>query len=336
MSTQPRQPIGTPSGGQYASKGHGEADMALDEPGGVGDQATPEAIGSGRWSLIDATTRTKPAPFGMEGMEIRPAGFPSVRSATAMVALRTERSLQVDAVHAKLDHLAATDSKATVLLRRRNGEVEIVEGTLLKPSGSEGVAIIPKGRRSNGEWLIPESGDPQRSPVAVLAVEPGYGHVDQLAGTWNDQAAKCPRLEDATFDDIPVWDGKGEPPRDIAAAYVIEHPGFGGGEDGRGVVLFVTDRQPDPDDAGASILNGYMVVPPGSGMESEHGSMYQRDVAGRGGRVAGFASGSMTFRDAMALGDSARSHTRPDGEGGWTDAEGDIEATWEALRGASG
>jgi hypothetical protein len=79
-----------------------------------------------------------------------------------------------------------------------------------------------------------------------------------------------------------------------------------------------TDRQSGP--PGAGIVNGYMVAPGGSGMESEHGSMYETDIAGRGGRAADYKPGSLTFRDAMRLGERASAHD-------------DIEAAWAAVAG---
>ncbi len=70
------------------------------------------------------------------------------------------------------------------------------------------------------------------------------------------------------------------------------------------------------------ILNGYVVMPSGSGMTSEHGSMYEDDVARRGGRVSRYKPGSHTFRDAMDLGSTA-------------DYENDIEAVWDSVAAAS-
>ena len=52
-------------------------------------------------------------------------------------------------------------------------------------------------------------------------------------------------------------------------------------------------------------MNGYFVAPPGSGLESEHGSFMTGQLSRWGGRVKGFRPGSLSFRDAMELGEKA-------------------------------
>ncbi len=57
-------------------------------------------------------------------------------------------------------------------------------------------------------------------------------------------------------------------------------------------------------------------------MESEHGSMYEADITKWGGRAADYKPGSLTFRDAMKLGQRASAY-----------GDDDIEATWTAIAG---
>lgn len=331
MTAQQRHPAGVPVGGQFASTTHTEAEVEL-----ATAPAQLNEIRRGVWEVACASSRTAPLAGRPRRVEVRPDGIAEIRAQSAMVALRVSRAEQDDATLSKLIKLAGEERKATVLVARPNGDVQAVEGQLHLHQSGHGVALLAKGQSSKGEWLTrsPQiDSDPQ---TKVLAVRPGYGHAAELATVWADHAAKCPELTEATFDGIPQYDGRGEPPREIAAVYVIEHPGFDGSQDGRGTVLFVTDRQADGPNDPYSLVNGYMVFPPGSGMDSESGSMYERDVARFGGRVAGFEPGSMTFRDAMDFANQVGGYQRPGPEGDWESDGGDIEALWEALAGRPG
>ena len=71
----------------------------------------------------------------------------------------------------------------------------------------------------------------------------------------------------------------------------------------------------------AEVVNGYFVAPPGSGLESEHGSFMTGQLSRWGGRVKGFRPGSLSFRDAMELGEKASR---------WSD-DADMGPAWEAV-----
>lgn len=326
MTSQQRQPAGVPVGGQFAPSTHAEAGVALAPDG-------PVEIRRGVWEVACASSRTSAVADGLEQVEVRPDGIAEIRAQSGMVSLRVERAEQSDATLSKLIKLAGEEKKATVLVARPNGDVQAVEGQLHLHQSGHGVALLSKGQSSKGEWLTRSPQMDSDPGSKVLAVRPGYGHAAELAAVWADHAAKCPELTEATFEGIPQYEGRGEPPRDIAAVYVIEHPGFDGSQDGRGTVLFVTDRQADGPNDPYSLVNGYMVFPPGSGMDSESGSMYERDVARFGGRVTAFEPGSLTFSDAMDFANRASSYHRPGPEGDWQSDGGDIEAVWEALAG---
>lgn len=193
----------------------------------------------------------------------------------------------------------------------------VVEGTVEEPvPGRVGVRL--KGAQTKGVVLYNDAADAGNH---VLAVQPGWGGAAQVAERFWQQSEAAPRLGPATFEDIPevdCSDETAEPPSAVAAAYVIDHPGFDGSEDGRGVVFLATDRQGGP--PGEGIVNGYMVCPAGSAMTSEHGSMYEADPARWGGRAADYRPGSLSFRDAMKLGRAAED-------------DDDIERTWDAISG---
>jgi len=106
---------------------------------------------------------------------------------------------------------------------------------------------------------------------------------------------------------------------------LFDHPGFQPGQDGRGSVFFVTDFMPGDGgnhDGGAGIVNGYGIYPAGSGLCSEHGSMYASQLKRWGGRVDGYQAGSHTFRDVMDFDTVA-------------DRDNDIEAVWASVARAS-
>jgi len=302
MSTiQPRRPAGIPVGGQFANKTHPEPGFSLDadEPAGAAPVEVSE-VARGRFRL---------AGPGLSG-DMHSGGRPHERSKIGLVGLGMQRSATggADGSDELRERVAILDGeKATVLVEHRNGVVEAVEGTVeVAPSGS--VWLRRKGAQTNADPLYSDRpGVPE-----VLDVEAGFGHAETLAQRFAEHLERAPRLAPASFDGIPADDG-GEPPSEVAAVFVIDHPGFDGDQDGRGCVFFATDR--DPENA---IVNGYLVAPAGSGLESEHGSLYERTLAYWGGRVASYRTGALSFGDAITLGNAASD-------------DDDIESTWARL-----
>ena len=243
---------------------------------------------------------------------IHMGGKPDTRAQAKMAALRMERAEQTDAISAKLETLAASGAKASVLVQSPNGSVDVREGTLRNTE--TGIAMLNKGSSTKGVYL---TGGHQGT--RILGVERGYGKAAYLADAFASYAEELPQLEPSTFDNIPDC-GHDEPPSEIAAVYVFNHPGFEPDQDGRGSVFFVTDFQPDGD-GDAGIVNGYGVYQGESGLCSEHGSMYTRDLKRWGGRVKGYQPGTHTFRDAMGFGDAA-------------ERDNDIEACWSSVKAA--
>jgi hypothetical protein len=270
----------------------------------------------GVFEVVNATSRTAPrsADDPVTLTTFRMGGFPDVRAASKTAALRMERSEQA-ATAGKLEVLADADAKATVLVQTHNGDIDAREGTL-NVDGDGRIALMNKGSSTKGIYLVAEG-----VKLRVIGVEPGYGKAPRLANAFNRHAGQVPELEPARFDDIPVCDQMEEPPSEIAAVFMYDHPGFGSGEDGRGSVFFVTDFMPG-DSPGEGIVNGYGVYSGESGLTSEHGSMYEKDMRVMGGRVKGYRAGSHTFADAIAFGNAA-------------EYDNDIEACWESVAAAS-
>jgi hypothetical protein len=75
--------------------------------------------------------------------------------------------------------------------------------------------------------------------------------------------------------------------------YLIDGPDFGEGS-APGCLFAATDVQAED-----GIVNGYFWAPDGSGVFSEHGSMYFDDMKARGARVRHYQPGAMTFGDIM-------------------------------------
>lgn len=308
MSTQAqaRDPKGIPTGGRFAATARTEAGTAL-----AGGSHPPIVQRHTRGEFTVVETGMRDVPSGTPGVlrtVIQIGGFPEVSAQTGTAALRMERSEQVDAITGRLAQLAEGSSKASVLYRTRSGDVIAKEGTLTVRDGE--IVMWDKGTGKTGQWMTGAS-----SAKQILAVAPGYGGSQGLADRFWALAASVPELEPATFDGIPEWDGDGEPPTDIAAVYVFNHPGFDGTQDGRGSVFFATDVQGED-----GIVNGYGVYSPTSGLTSEHGSMYTADLKRWGGRVSGYQPGSHTWSDVRGLARAADAY-----------GDGDIEQVWQSV-----
>ena len=314
---QARQPAGVPVGGQFAVNAQAEPNLSL-----VTERPPLRETSRGVWEVVNATTEDRSADGDVvRSLAVHMGGIAHRRAESGMVALRMQRADAFDEYPPELRQLAEDGSKVTALVRLPNGDVEAREGTVFL--NGESIGLVNKGDRfGKGIWLY----DPRRrTGVKVLAVARGYGAQQPLADQYRSCAAESRSLGPATFGDIPEWDGNGEPPSEIAAVYVLNHPGFDGDQDGRGSVFFVTDFQPgdgSPGCGGAGIVNGYGVYAAGSGLESEHGSMYASDLARFGGRVKGYKAGSHTFRQVMGLAKVA-------------DRDDDIEHVWESVRHAT-
>lgn len=297
-----RQPEGIPTGGQFATGSKSESDVELN--------TRPPLVEStrqrGEFTVFNASVKDVPSNNpSFKRQIIHPGGHPELRARGGLVAMR----MDTDGATGKAHELAEGREKATVLYQYKDGSVNIKEGTLVMYG--DDLAVVNKGSSSGKGIYLRDA--------RILAVEKGYGKAQKLADAYRDAEDSFPDVEEATFDDIPE-EGPTERLNEIAAVYAFTHPGFEPGQDGRGSLFFVTDIQ-----RGDGIVNGYGVYPPGSGMFSEHGSMYVDDLKKTGGRVAGYRPGELTFADAMKLGEQASSYS----------SDGDMNPAWDAVAAAS-
>lgn len=317
----PRNPAGSPAGGKFTESQNAgpDPDVTLHDTAlpdtspvpGVPDVTVGRKISNGVHSVIDTVRETDPERPNR--VTFRAFRFPPGRAWSNMATRRLEYAVQPDVTAAKVDALARKRARATVLTRDRAGSVFTREGTLFKEG--ERVGMLNKGSTTKGVWL-------DTPAETVVHVAEGYGKADTLVNGLRWYTDDVPLLAGATFDDVPVWDGTGDPPSAIAAVYVMDHPGFDEGQDGRGSVFFATDFQPGDGSTGrggAGLVNGYFVAPSGSGLVSEGGSFYVEDVKKWGGRVAHYPPGTHTFADAVAFGNAA-------------DNDDDVAKCWSSLR----
>lgn len=291
------------TGGQYAVEVKPPSDTTL-----RAERPPLREKSRGVFEVANATSVAVDRGPGRTAVAFHMGGRPDLRAQSHVAALRMERAEQTDAIEGKVAYLADRTSKVSMLIATPNGDVDVREGTL-KRDEHGGLVLMNKGSSTKGVQL--------NEKARILGIEPGYGKAQALAADFDMYRADVPELEPATFDGIPDC-GDEEPPSEIAAVYVFDHPGFGSGEDGRGSMFFVTDIQPDGE---FGIVNGYGIYPAGSGLTSEHGSMYTADLKRRGGRVKGYQPGSHTFSDVIAFDKVA-------------DRDNDVEAAWSSVRAA--
>lgn len=304
-----RDPKGIPTGGEFATGSKSESDVEL--------SARPPLVEKrqrGEFDVFNASMQE----FATDDPRISRhlisfGGVPERKARGGLIGTRIEADEQgVNGLHPDevAYALSVQKTKATVLYQSNDGSVHIKEGTLV--SDPSGPAIIHKGSTGGKGILLRNQ--------KVLAVRKGYGKAPELADVYHSASESFPDVEEATFDDIPEVKGYDEPPSEVAAVYAFHSPVFDSSQDGRGAMFFATDIQ-----RGDGIVNGYAVYPPGSGLISEHGSLYVDDLKRQGGRVAGYRPGALTFSDAMKLGGQASSYS----------AEGDMRPTWDAVADAS-
>lgn len=302
-STQPRQPKGRPVGGQFATKENPEADTALDgaELGTTAHLEPLKEISRGEWEVTNTTTRmlsNDPIDGGMHlrRMEIVPGGRPDARShAGAAAILMTDRFTQEDL----LASLRERNGKHVTVLTQSPGSKSVTarEGTVIVQDDGK-IGLMNKGSKVKGHYIAGVNGAPH-----VLGTRDGYGKQAELAEVYRSFEAQVPAVDPVSadqLDDIPLASyTDGGPRSDVAAVFLMDHPGFDDSTDGRGSMFFATDR--DPED----VVNGYFVAPPGSGLYSESGSFTTTQLQQRSGRVRGYRPGALTFKRAMDLADDA-------------------------------
>lgn len=282
-SPQSRVAAGVPTGGEFAAQTRNESEVSL------GAAPTVDTVYTVRKGHQNGVYRlendiTDP-PATRDGIfmtkMVRIGGTPHVNAAQKTIAAASYPDAAV--AQATAIQLAAAGKKMTVLGVNSSGYATLREGTGVVYRGAP--MLKSKGSSTKGYQL---------ESLNILDVREGYGKMQALADEYNHRANLVPAVEASTFDGIPDttdWDGQ-EPPNDISAVYLVDGPDFGDGPT-PGCLFLATDVQD------GQIVNGYLWAPESSGLYSEHGSMYTKDLINKGGRIRGYEPGSLTFSQVM-------------------------------------
>lgn len=241
-------------------------------------------------SIVEKTSEE----VGMRVVQFSPHGDPHATAVVAAVLADysevTGRPIVTDAGLRELH-----GSKVTLL---RTGEnmfgatsVQAAEGTIFV-TGRDVLAYLPKGKRTSGFRLSAEQ---------VLDVEVGYNKTDVLRQRIEQVKARYPVVEELTQEHLLALPEEAPSPAQI------------------GLVVFGTWRGPAGNSPGAvwclhsyipedDIVEGYLIVRPEDG-DSEHGSIYGRQLLQFGGRVVNppalsfaecFDLGALPYAEALA------------------------------------
>lgn len=291
-NTQPRQPKGAPIGGQFAGKANPESDVTLGDPQG-GSRPLRE-VARGQYMVTDTVMTELDREGPIRGVSLSLGGVPHRRAHAGAAALACTQREGPTVTYDNPELLRDLDGQhATVLIQEKaSSSIYAREGTVLV-QGDGSIALLNKGAKSKGFYLHGKRGSPY-----ILGVRAGYGKQEELAAHYRQFEQDIPEVEAPTFDDIPLSTGDEEPPSEVAAVFIYDHPGFDGSQDGRGCAFFATDRDPE------EVVNGYFIAPSSSGLYSEHGSFTVEDLKRHSGRVVDYQPGKLAFRDAMNLADT--------------------------------
>jgi hypothetical protein len=151
--------------------------------------------------------------------------------------------------------------------------IQASEGTVfMTERGPALPALLPKGKRSKGILLR-----------NVLDIVPGYNNVDVLRQRVEDIRSEWPALTKLTRERLERVDRRKS---------VCDLAVFGKWFGGAGIWFIHSYHKAD------DIVEGYLAIEPSAG-ESEHGSVYGRDLLPNAAEIVGFTE--ITFRDAMNL-----------------------------------
>ncbi len=263
-----RQPRGTPIGGQFA-EGRKPSGGDLTSP--IADFPAAEPTSQrGVWSIEHAS---KPKPVdrgnGMTSTMISVAGEPSAQTD---IAARVAAYPVPENLDETIAAAIASNETVTVL---KVGEgyfggsfPQIIQGKLF--NGSRGVGFLPTGKRTQGFVL--------KNPLDII---PGNkpAAVAELNRRWYESTG-LPATEPLTLDALR---GASE---ENPIAVIYTHPGFDGDGPTPGCVWYIDYYEEDEDqEPGTGIAGGYLWCPDDSGLFSEHGSTYAKDILKGGALV---------------------------------------------------
>ncbi|MFD6334892.1 hypothetical protein ACFWGI_35685 [Streptomyces niveus] len=243
----------------------------------------------------------------MSSVEDMPAGGAFVRrrqnpARTALVstvhALYPLCFANADRPPVTADDLSARDGeKVTVLVHStsnvfRAPELLAVQGRVIT-QGLTGLALILRGRRTKGIPLTP----------GLVDAVPGWGDdaVSQLRARCHAVRALLPDeiapLTPATINTVLEQTGPEPPP---CATVLLTSTALPGLDPIHGCLWLISHRTPNPGDA---TLNGVLLAPPESALESTYGSIRARQLP-RSTAVLPTAA-TLTYADAVDLADLA-------------------------------
>lgn len=281
-----RQPKGTPVGGQFAP----------DRKPGGGDLASPlselpapnPTSQRGVWDIEHAS---KPKPVdrgnGVISTTFSVAGEPSAQTDVAARVVAYPKPENLD----ETITAAIESGEPVTVLKVGEGMFggrfpQIIQGKLFQ--GSRGLGFLPTGKRTQGFTLKgPLDVIPGNKPAAVA----------ELNRRWYDSTG-IPPTEPLTID--ALRSASEENP--IAVLYT--HPGFGDGPT-PGCVWYIDYYEAEDDDPDNGIAGGYLYCPPESGLFSEHGSTYAKDILKSGALVS--TKPKVNFEGMTKLPDDDRS-----------------------------
>lgn len=219
-------------------------------------------------------------PVGMVSTNL--AGDPDQAAiVTAVVTDYHQRSGRPEVTDEAVEALVDQQMTLTLVTTGAFGASSIwaIEATI-KRAAADGLAILPKGRRTRGYRL---------DPAKVLDLERGFGGIEVLRRRVEQVRAAFPQVKPLTKERL------GELPDDrtdqIAMAVFGTHRMPDGPAPG---CLWLVESYEPADD----IVDGVLIIRPEHGF-SEHGSTYGKDLLRAGGEVVGFQP--MTFGQALDL-----------------------------------
>ena len=264
---QKRQPKGTTIGGQFAASKNPESHIDLAPSRDVPIPAPAPSGERGKW-YIEHASKPQPVRTGWgSGIVLSLTGEPS---ANTDIAARIAAYPSPDDLEERMDSLTA-DAASVTILRKATGTwgatIPVIQQGRLFRGASGDVGLLPTGKRTNGIRL-------RREDVLDIVPDTKPASVDELNRRWYDSTG-LPPTEPLT---VEALRGASE---ENPIAVVWTHPGFGEGPT-QGCVWYIDDYQEEDD-----IANGFCWVPDTSGLYSEHGSVYGKDILKAGALVSG-------------------------------------------------
>jgi hypothetical protein len=265
-----REPKGKSTGGQFAPDVNPESDLQLDDR----IEGLPEAVLSerGRWSIEHAS---KPKPLdrgnGVMSTTMNLAGEPS---ANTDIAARHAAYPKPDDLDDRLQAAVASGEPVTILKVSEGyfggGIPSIMQGKLFNGRSGQ-IGFLPTGKRTQGIVLKGALDMVDNAKPAAVA---------ELNRRWYEETHLPPTVPLAL-------DALKSATEENPIAVLYTHPGFEPDQRTPGCVWYIDYYEEDEDgEPGSGIAGGYLWCPEDSGLYSEHGSTYGKDILKDGALVS--------------------------------------------------